>query len=125
MVSMGVIRAEGNSVDAVVSGDKFVIQRFTSYTGTNNVWVPYEATVDEVASFAFGGRPVLAVGRATLVAGTVTVALTTITAASLVFLTTNDATPNAVGVTVTAGTGFTITSASGADTSVVNYIVLS
>lgn len=65
-------------------------------------------------------------GAATLVAGTVTVATTKVTANSLIFL--SRATPGgAVGdlsappASYVAGTSFVINSASGADTSTVNW----
>ena len=124
MATSGIIRAEGQTATSVQSGDKFVVQRLTNFTNQNNYFQPLEATVDQVASYALAGSTFVAAGRATLVAGTVTVANTAITANSIVVATPIDATPNALGVTLNAGVGFTITSASGADTSVVSYIVL-
>lgn len=124
-MKMGVSRAEAQTTAAVQSGDRVLIQRFTNFTAQNNVWVPLESTVDEIAAFAFGGLSVQAAGTATLVAGTITVAIPAITANSVVLLTPADATPNALGYTINAGVGITITSASGADTSKVSYLVLS
>jgi len=124
MAVSGIIRAEGQSASSVQSGDKVVIQRLTNYTNQNNYFQPLEATVDQVASYTLAGSTFVAAGRATLAAGTVTVANTAITANSIVVATPIDATPNALGVTLNAGVGFTITSASGADTSVVSYIVM-
>lgn len=66
-------------------------------------------------------------GVATLVAGTVTVATTQVSANSRIFLTiqTPGGTPGAVYVsTRTASTSFAITSTSGADTSVVAWIIV-
>ena len=66
-------------------------------------------------------------GTAVLVAGTVTVSTTAITANSRVFLTSNvdGGTTGAVRVSArTAGTSFTITSLSGADTSTVAWVIL-
>ena len=125
MATSGLIRAEGETTAAVLTGDRVVIQRYTTFTNTNNYWEPLEATVDEIAAFAFGGLVVLGSGNATLAAGTVAVALPAITAGSLVFVTENSATPSALGVVITPGTGFAIHSSSGADTSVVSYIVYS
>lgn len=125
MVSMGVVRAEGTATAAVQAGDKFVVQRFGG--SPNNYYQPFEATIAEVNTYvktnALAGSSILGVGTATLVAGTVTVALASIAAGSKVLLTPADATPNALGYTINAGVGFTITSASGADTSVVSYVV--
>ncbi len=124
IATSGLIRAEGNTTNAVLTGDRIVIQRYLS-NNNGSYWTPFEATAGEIAAFALGGVSVLAVGQATLIAGVATVVLPTITGASLVLLTENSATPNAVGAVVTPATGFVIHSASGADTSVVNYIVLS
>lgn len=124
MATSGIIRAEGQSASSVQSGDKFVVQRLTTFTNQNNYFQPLEATVDQVANFALAGSTFKAAGRATLVGGTVTVPLTSVTANSVIIATPIDATPNALGITINAGVGFTITSASGADTSVVSYIVL-
>lgn len=67
-------------------------------------------------------------GRATLAAGTVTVANTTVTAATEIFLTiatlAGVATPQAMDTSRVAGTSFTITSASPADTSVVSWLMV-
>lgn len=124
IASCGIIRAEGTATNSVVTGDKVVVQRYTSYTNQNNYYQPLEATVDEIASFSLAGSTFKAAGRATLVAGAVTVALASVTASSVIVATPIDATPNALGITINAGVGFTITSASGTDTSVVSYIVL-
>lgn len=119
MVHMGVVRAEGTSTSAVQATDKFVVQRFGG--SPNNFYSPFEATVGEI----LGGSITLGVGTATLVAGTVTVALASITASSKIFLVEASATPSALGYTINAGVGFTITSANGADTSKVSWMVLS
>lgn len=66
-------------------------------------------------------------GVATLVAGTVTVANTSVTANTRIFLTSNadGGTPGTVRVSArVAGTSFTITSSSGADTSTVAYLLM-
>jgi hypothetical protein len=66
-------------------------------------------------------------GVATLVAGTVTVANTSVTANSRIFLTSQSdgGTPGWVRVSArVAGTSFTITSSSGADTSVIAYQII-
>ena len=63
-------------------------------------------------------------GTATLTAGTVVVANTSVTASSRIFLTgqTPGGTPGALNVSArTAGTSFTVTSTSGADTSTFAY----
>lgn len=73
---------------------------------------------------AEGGGTNAKQGTATLVAGTVTVANTTVTASSRIFVDINTpgGTVGAVYVSArTAGTSFTITSTSSADTSVVAY----
>ncbi len=124
-MKMGVSRAEAQTTAAVQTGDRVLIQRFTNFTAQNNVWVPLESTVDEIAAFALGGVAVQAVGTATLVGGTIAVAVPAITAGSVVLLTPADATPNALGYVITPGTGFAIHSSSGADTSNVSYLVLS
>lgn len=124
MATSGIIRAEGQTASSVQSGDKVVIQRLTNYTNQNNYFQPLEATVNQVASYTLAGSTFVAAGRATLVAGAVTIANTSITANSIVVATPIDATPNALGITLNAGVGFTITSASNADTSVVSYIVM-
>ena len=123
MPLMGVVWAEGVSTAALLPTDKFVIQRF----GANglNQWSPFEALVSEIGALFLGGSSILATGTATLAAGTATVVLATIAAGSKVLLTEANATPNALGYVITAGTGFVIHSASGADTSVVSYVVLS
>lgn len=65
-------------------------------------------------------------GSVTLVAGTKTVVDATVTASTRVFLTVQNlgtvAVPKAVHVVVTAGVGFTITSADATDTSVVSWM---
>lgn len=68
-------------------------------------------------------------GTATLASGTVTVSTTAVTASSRIFLTVQSlgtiTTPTAVAVTArTAGTSFTITSASATDTSVVAWMIV-
>lgn len=123
MKSMGLVMAEAQADAALAATDTIVVNHFTTFTNTNNYWEPLEATVAQLAAYTLAGLTVLGSGQATLVAGVATVALPAITAGSLVFLTENSAAPNAVGAVVTAGTGFVIHSSSGADTSVVNYIV--
>ena len=124
MAVSGVVRAEGASATSVVTGDKFVVQRYQS-NANGAYWTPLEATVDELAMFAAGSATLKAValGTATLAAGTVTVTLATITAAALVFATEQGTGALAISVTVSAGASFTLTSSSNADTSIVNYIV--
>jgi hypothetical protein len=124
-MKMGVSRAEAQTTAAVQSGDRVLIQRFTNFTAQNNVWVPLESTVDEIAAFALGGTMVQAVGKVTMVGGTATVAVPAITAGSVVLLTEANAAPNSLGYVITPGTGFVIHSSSGADTSSVSYLVLS
>jgi hypothetical protein len=65
-------------------------------------------------------------GNATLVAGTVTVTNTNITADSVVLLTRKTAggTIGDLTYTLSAGTSFTINSASGSDTSTVSYLIV-
>lgn len=68
-----------------------------------------------------------AMGVATLVAGTVTVNTTKVTANSRIFLQAQDAPsgPHALHITArTAGTSFTITSSSGADTSAIAWMIV-
>lgn len=125
IASMGIVRAEGQTTASVQSGDRVVVQRFTNFSAQNNFWEPKEATVDELASFVNGGVSMLGIGHATLVAGVATVALPAIAAGSVVLLSEANATPEALGYVVTAGTGFVIHSASNADTSVVSYVVYS
>jgi hypothetical protein len=117
----GIIRAEGNHVTSVLPTDEFVIQRLGTGV-TNSYFSPYIATVSEL--FGGSGLIVTATGSATLVGGTVSVAMASISASAIVLLTEQSATPLAVGAVVTAGTGFTITSTSNTDTSVVAYQVL-
>lgn len=67
------------------------------------------------------------IGAATLVGGTVTVSTTAVTANSRIFLTrtTSGGTPGDLRVsTKTAGTSFVITSASGTDTSTVDWFIV-
>jgi len=125
MKSMGLGIAELAPALALTAANTMVVNQFTTYTSTNNVWVPREATLSEVAAFILGGVTTLAVGTVTLAAGTATVALPSIVAGSIVLLTEANATPNALGYVITAGTGFVIHSASGADVSSVSYVVLS
>lgn len=68
--------------------------------------------------------PVQNVGNATLVAGTVTVANTAVTASSELFLSrkTIGGTTGTLSYTVSAGVGFTITSSSNTDTSVISWL---
>jgi hypothetical protein len=120
---MGVVRAEGVNTATLLPTDKFVIQRFGAFD--LNQWSPFEALVSEISTLFFGGSTVLAVGTVTLVGGAATVVLATIAAGSKVFLTPADATPNALGYTISAGVHFVINSASGSDTSSVSYLVLS
>jgi len=122
---MGLGIAELAPALALTAANTMVVNQFTTYTSTNNVWVPREATLSEVAAFILGGVTTLAVGTVTLAAGTATVALPSIVAGSIVLLTEANATPNALGYVITAGTGFVIHSASGADVSSVSYVVLS
>lgn len=124
MASMGLARAEAQTTNAVVATDRVVIQRYTSFTNQNNYWQPLEATVGEISSLATAGLTIVGAGQATLVAGTVTVANTAVLPTSKILVTPVDATPNAIGVTVSSGVSFTLTSASGADTSVVNYLII-
>lgn len=65
-------------------------------------------------------------GQATLVGGTVTVSNTSVTANTRVFLSrkTIGGTAGFLTYTLTAGTSFTITSANGADTSVVDWLLV-
>lgn len=122
--SSGFEGAEGVLAAAVLPTDHIVIQRF-NYIAESSQFSPLQATVAEIGGALLAGATVLAVGAVTLAAGTATVALATITAGSVVLLTEANATPNALGYVITAGTGFVIHSASGADTSSVSYIVLS
>ena len=66
------------------------------------------------------------IGQATLVGGTVTVSNTAITANSRIFVTvsTTGGTRGYLSVTKSAGVSFTITSSSGTDTSVVDYMIV-
>lgn len=121
MATSGLVRAEGNVTASVLPGDRFVVQRLGTGV-TNSYWSPLEATVSEL--FGGSGLIVTATGSATLVGGTVSVAMASISASAIVLLTEQSATPLAVGAVVTAGTGFTITSTSNTDTSVVCYLVL-
>lgn len=125
MKSMGLGIAEFQPAVALTAANTVVVNQYTTFAAQNNFWVPREATLAELGGLFLAGATVLAVGQATLAAGAATVALADITAGSLVLLTENSATPAALGAVVTAGTGFVIHSANGADTSVVNYIVLS
>jgi hypothetical protein len=68
-------------------------------------------------------------GTATLTAGAVTVATTAVTASSIILVTRN--TPGGTAgdlsvpsASITAGTSFVINSASGTDTSTVNWIII-
>ena len=64
-------------------------------------------------------------GTAVLVGGTVTISNTSVTANTLVFLSrkTTGGTPGFSSYTVSAGSGFTINSSSGADTSTYSYVL--
>jgi hypothetical protein len=66
------------------------------------------------------------VGNATLVAGTIAVANTAVAANSYVLLSrkTIGGTAGNLSYTVSAGVGFTITSSSGTDTSVVTWVLV-
>lgn len=116
----GLLEAEGVRVTSTLPTDLIVIQRF-GYDVPSQ-YSPLNTTIG--ALFGNAGFSVLASGTATLAAGTATVALPAITAGSAVFLTEENASPNALGYVITAGTGFVIHSASGADTSSVSYFVL-
>ncbi len=124
IATSGLIRAEGNAVASVVTGDTIVIQRYQS-NANGAYWVPYESTVDEIAKFTTGGTlSVRALGTATLNgSGTVSVSMASITAAALVFVTMQGTESNALSVVVTASTGFVIDSSDTTDDAVVNYIV--
>lgn len=124
MATSGIIRAEGQAAASVLTGDKFVIQRYAVVTG-ESFYTPLEATVDELATFVAGGTlRVRALGTATFNgSGSIAVAMASITAAALVFATEHGTGAAGVSATVTASTGFTLTSSNGSDASVVNYIV--
>lgn len=120
----GIIRAEGQAASSILTGDKFVIQRLGT-TVTNAYYQPLEATVDELATFVGGGTlRIRALGTATFNgSGSIAVTMASITAAALVFATEHGTGAAAVSATVTASTGFTLTSSNSSDASVVNYIV--
>ena len=122
--SSGFEGAEGVLATTVLPTDHIVVQRF-DYIANLSQFSPLQATVAELAAAVLGGVTVQAVGAVTLVAGAATVAIPAVTAGSLVFLTEANATPNALGYVITAGTGIAIHSASGADVSNVSYLVLS
>ncbi len=124
IATTGIIRAEGQAVSSLQTGDKFVIQRLGT-TPTNSYYQPLEATVDEIATFSSGGTlRVRALSTATLNgSGTVAVSMPSITAAALVFVTVQGAEAQSLAVAVTASTGFTITSSDVTADEVVNYIV--
>ncbi len=124
MAVSGVVRAEGNSAASVLTGDKFVIQRYAASAG-ESFYTPLEATMGEVATFVAGGTlRVRALGHATFNgSGTVSVAMSSITAAALVFATAQGTGAPGVSAVVTASTGFVLDSSNGSDSSVVNYIV--
>jgi hypothetical protein len=125
MKSTGLGIAEFAPAVALTALNTVIVNQLTTFTTTNNYWVPREMTLAELSAFVSGGVTVLAVGTATLSGGTATVALASIAAGSVVLLTEANATPNALGYVITAGTGFVIHSASGADTSSVSYVVYS
>jgi hypothetical protein len=125
MKSTGLVIAEAAPALALTAANTIVVNQYTTFTATNNYWVPREATLAELSAFVSGGATVLAVGTITLAAGAATVPLATITAGSVVLLSEANATPNALGYVITPGTGFVIHSASGADTSSVSYVVYS
>lgn len=124
MASMGLARAEAENAIAVQSGDKILIQRLGS-TPTNAYYQPLEITSDELATFVGGGTlRIRALGTATFNgSGSIAVTMASITAAALVFATEHGTGAAAVSATVTASTGFTLTSSNSSDASVVNYIV--
>jgi hypothetical protein len=66
------------------------------------------------------------IGTATLVSGTATIANNWLTSQDLVFVTvtTSGGTRGYLSTSVTAGTGFTITSSSSTDTSTVAYLII-
>lgn len=65
------------------------------------------------------------IGQTTLITGSRTVNNTSITANSIILLTraTLGGTPGHLSYTISAGVSFSITSSSGADTSVINYVI--
>lgn len=65
------------------------------------------------------------IGETTLVAGARTINNTSVTANSLIFLSRRviGGTPGILSYSVSAGVSFTVTSANGADTSVVSYVI--
>lgn len=126
MVHMGVVRAEGTATAAVLGTDKFVVQRMVS---PNSYYQPFEATIAEVNTYvktnSLAGNSILGAGTAVLVAGSKAVALATITAGSKVLLTAASGAPvNALGYTLNAGVGFTITSENGGDTNTVSWLAI-
>jgi hypothetical protein len=82
---------------------------------------------DRIPVFMLPQDPQLPAGQAVLVAGTVTVTTPLVTANSIILLTRGVA-GGAVGDlkvgTITAGTSFTIVSASGTDTSTINWCIV-
>ena len=99
---------------------------------SNGVWNIFDGSDSALNLGSAGGGISIAeganarMGRATLVGGTVTVANTSVTATSEIFLTcqTPGGTPGFLHVSArTAATSFTILSSSGADTSVVGWVI--
>lgn len=129
-------------VRVYVNGGKAIDYYLTSaqqatLTQTDNLFpfiedgLKLQATTTQVAGFRVRPftteEPYESSGTATLAAGTATVADARITAASLIrlFRTTAGGTLGELSYSLTAGTGFTIASNSGADTSGVYYEIVS
>lgn len=84
-----------------------------------------EVVVDSTATVLTITKSGSKVGTVTLAAGTATVANTTVTANSNVYLTrTSSTNPGFLSVATSAGSGFTITSSSGTDASILDYFIL-
>lgn len=127
MGTSGVVRAEGVVTTVTAPTDRVVIQRLE----TNGQYSPRQITLDNLLSSGVSVRTGVnqRMGTATLVGGTVTVINTSVTANTRIFLTVQSlgtvVVPQAVAVTAkVVGTSFTITSASGTDTSTVAWLLV-
>lgn len=98
------------------------------HDGTNGVLTTGSTggNISVLKPFSFPSGSNARAGNATLVGGTVTVSNNTVTANTLVILTRKTAggTIDDLTYTLSAGTSFTITSASGTDTSTVTYLLI-
>ena len=119
----------GSLVINSTAGDPAAVQGATSFnTATNALRTYNNGALNTVLTVNIAGNGANTLGNSTLVGGAVTVATTAVPAGAHIFLQTrgNVGTGNSGNVYVSAivaNTSFTITSANGADTSIVDWFI--